>query len=231
MGLCALFGMMNLPNFSGLLYGYARVSTEEQNLDLQIDALLKAGIPKNRIFEEKVSGTSKKRPALDRVRNVMREGDALAVWRLDRVGRSVVAVVEFVEGLSADGILFRCLTEPIDTTTPTGKLMLHMMAALAEFERNMIAQRTRAGMDAARSRGVKMGPKHRILDCPKRFARFVELWKSGDIPNGKMSANDVWAELNAVKGSKLPPMKAQTSYSNWKARGFPGFDQKTMERV
>lgn len=226
-----MFGMMNLPDFSGNLYGYARVSTEDQNLDLQLDALAKAGIPPNRIFTEKVSGTSKKRPALARVRNVMREGDALAVWRLDRIGRSVIAVVEFVEGLSADGILFRCLTEPIDTTTPTGKLMLHMMAALAEFERNMIAQRTRAGMDAARARGVKMGPKHRILDCPKRLSRFIELWVSGQIPDGKMSANDVWAEMNAVVGSKLPQMKAQTSYSNWKAKGFPGFDRETLKRI
>lgn len=227
-----MFGMINLPDFTGLLYGYCRVSTTEQNLDLQIDAMRAVGIPDNRIFTEKVSGAAKKRPALDRVRNVMREGDALAVWRLDRVGRSVVAVVEFVEGLGADGILFRCLTEPIDTTTPTGKLMLHMMAALAEFERNMIAQRTTAGIAAAKARGVKMGPKHRILDCPKRFERFKLLWETGCAgPEGTWSANDVWAEMNAVEGSKLPPMKAQTSYSNWRARGFPGFDQKTMERV
>lgn len=218
-----MFGMMNLPDFSGNLYGYARVSTEDQNLNLQLDALRAAGIPDSRIFTEKVSGTSKKRPKLDLVRKIMREGDALCVWRLDRVGRSVVAVVEFVEGLGADGILFRCLTEPIDTTTPTGKLMLHMMAALAEFERNMIAQRTRAGMDAARSRGVKMGPPHRILDCPKRFARFVDLWADGRIPAGTMSANDVWADLNAIP-SKLPQMKAQSSYSNWKARLFAGLE-------
>ena len=86
-------------------------------------------------------------------------------------------------------------------------------------------------MAAARARGVRMGPKHRILDCPKRLARFVELWKAGDIPDGSMSAAAIVAEMNAVKGSKLQTMAKHTSYSNWKARGFPGFDQKTMKRI
>lgn len=223
--------MLTIPEFSGKLFGYARVSTDEQNLNLQIDALRKAGIPDNRIVTEKVSSTAKKRPGLDRVRRMMREGDALVVWRLDRIGRNVIDVVLFVDDLTRDGILFRSLSETIDLTSPMGRFMLNIIAAMAQWERDMIAARTKAGMASARARGVRMGPKHRILDCPKRLARFVALWKSGDIPDGKMSARQITDELNAVKGSKLPPMKSHTSYSNWKAAGFPGFDQKTHKRT
>ena len=201
-------------------------------MNLQLDALRAAGIPDNRIFEEKLSGKTLKRPVLERVRKVMRAGDALVVWRLDRIGRNVGEVVVFVENLAKDEILFRSLSEDINLTTPMGKFMLALMAGLAQFERDMTAARTSAGMASARARGVKMGPKHRILDCPKRLERFKELWALGYAgPSGTWSANDVWADVNAVEGSKLPPMKAQTSYSNWKAKGFPGFDQTTMERV
>lgn len=226
-----MFGMLNIPDFSGHLYGYARVSTEEQNLNLQLDALRAAGIPDNRIFTEKLSGKTTKRPVLDRVRRVMREGDGLVVWRLDRIGRNMIEVVMFVDDLAKDQILFRSLTEAFDLTTPMGKFMVTLMAGLAQFERDMTAVRTKAGMASARARGVRMGPKHRILDCPLRFARFVELWRSGAIPDGEMSAREIVKDLNAVPGSKLPPMASHTSYANWKARGFPGFDQKTMERV
>ena len=223
--------MLNAPEFSGNLYGYARVSTEEQNLDLQLDALRAAGIPDNRIFTETLSGKTTKRPVLARVRKVMREGDGLVVWRLDRIGRNMIEVVMFVDELAKDKILFRSLTEAFDLTTPMGKFMVTLMAGLAQFERDMTAVRTKAGMASARARGVRMGPKHRILDCPLRFGRFVDLWRSGTIPNGEMSARDIVKDLNAVAGSKLPPMASHTSYANWKARGFPGFDQKAMERV
>lgn len=229
---CVLCGMIEIPDFTGKLYGYARVSTADQNLDLQLDALAAAGIPKNRIFTDKVSGAAKVKPNLEILRNVMRAGDGLAVWRLDRIGRGMVSTVSFVEELANDGILFRSLNEPmIDTTSPAGRMLLGMMAVLAQHERDMVSARTKAGMASARSRGVRMGPKHRILDCPLRFARFVELWKSGDIPDGGMSAAQIVAELNAVKGSALPKMAKPTSYSNWKARGFVGFDQKTFKRV
>ena len=115
-----MFGMMKIPEFTGNLYGYARVSTEEQNLDLQLDALRAAGIPENRIFKEKMSGKSIKRPVLARVRNVMREGDGLVVWRLDRIGRGMVEVVMFIYELAHDKILFRSLNEAVDMTTPMG---------------------------------------------------------------------------------------------------------------
>ena len=150
---------------------------------------------------------------------------------MDRIGRNMIEVVMFVDELAQDKILFRSLTEAFDLTTPMGKFMVTLMAGLAQFERDMTAVRTKAGMASARARGVRMGPKHRILDCPKRFARFVELWKSGDIPDGDLSARAIVVELNAVAGSKLPKMASHTSYANWKARGFPGFDQKTHKRI
>ena len=222
--------MINLPEFSGQLYGYARASTEGESLDQQIAALEEAGVPLDNIFMEKVPATSKKRPELAHICNVMGEGDALVVVRLDLIGRSIFAIVEFVEDLCAGGILFRCLTEPIDTTTISGRAVHNTMVTVKQFEQRMVKTRARAGIGAAMARGVQMGPKHRILDCPKRLARFVELWQDGQIVKGMMSANDVWKDLNSVKGSKLPPMKAQTSYSNWRANGFRGFDRVTLKR-
>ena len=223
--------MINLPDFSGTLYGYARVSTEEQNLNLQLDALRDAGIPDIRIFRDKVSGTAKIKPGLARVRNVMREGDALVVWRLDRVGRGMVSTVAFVEDLAKDKIRFRSLSESaIDTTTPEGRMLLGFMAVLAQHERDMISARTTEGIKAAKARGVQFGRKHSILGCPARFKRFVAMWKAGDIPDGVLSARQITDELNAVK-SKMKPIKSHTSYQNWKGLGFPGFDQKAMERV
>jgi DNA invertase Pin-like site-specific DNA recombinase len=223
--------MITIPEFTGNLYGYARVSTEEQNLDLQMDALRAAGIPDNRIFTEKLSGKTTKRPKLELVRKVMRAGDGLVVWRMDRIGRNTIEVIQFIDALAKDQILFRSLSEQIDLTSPMGRFMVTIFAGLAQWERDMIAARTSAGMAAARARGVRMGPKHLILDCPKRFAKFIELWKSGDIPDGTLSAREIAATLNAVEGSKLPKMKSHTSYANWKARGFNGFNKETMERV
>lgn len=225
-----MFGMMKIPEFSGTLYGYARVSTEEQNLDLQLDALRAAGIPENRIFTEKLSGKTTKRPVLARVRNVMREGDGLVVWRLDRIGRKTIDVIMFIDDLAKEDILFRSLCESIDLTSPMGKFMVTIFAGLAQWERDMISARTTEGIKAAKARGVQFGRKHSILGCPARFKRFVAMWKAGDIPDGVLSARQITDELNAVK-SKMKPIKSHTSYQNWKGLGFPGFDQKTMERV
>jgi len=226
-----MFGMIDIPDFSGILYGYARVSTEDQNLDMQIRAIREAGIPDRRIFKDKVSGTAKVKPNLDLVRNVMREGDGLVVWRLDRVGRGMVSTVSFIEELAADKILFRSLCEPhMDTTTSSGRMFMGIMATLAQHERDMISERTKAGIRAAKARGVSFGRKHSILDCPARFARFVEMWKAGEIPDGVLSARQITDELNKCK-SQLEPIKSHTSYQNWKSRGFPGFDQNKLVRA
>ncbi|WP_080418378.1 recombinase family protein [Burkholderia ubonensis] len=136
--------------------GYARVSTEEQCLDLQLSALKRAGCAAI-LSDYGVSGSRFDRPGLREALEMAKAGDALVVWRLDRLGRSLSHLVEVVSGLGKQGIEFVSLTESIDTRSPTGMLMFHMIAALAEFERSLISERTRAGMAAARARGAKFG--------------------------------------------------------------------------
>jgi DNA invertase Pin-like site-specific DNA recombinase len=140
-----------------VLIGYARVSTLDQNLDLQTDALDKAGC--ERIFSETVSGARTERAALSEALSHARAGDVFVVWKLDRLGRTVGQLVDFVSGLRARGVEFRSLTDGIDTTTPAGRFFFHMMAALAEMERDLIRERTMAGLVAARARGRRGGRK------------------------------------------------------------------------
>jgi DNA invertase Pin-like site-specific DNA recombinase len=149
---------MNKPaHRSGDLVGYARVSTWDQNLDLQTDALHEAGCV--RVFTDTASGTRTDRPQLAAALDYVRPGDTLLVWRLDRLGRSLKHLVETVTGLHEREVGFKSLTESIDTTTSTGKLVFHIFAALAEFERDLIVDRTKAGLAAARERGSKPGRK------------------------------------------------------------------------
>jgi DNA invertase Pin-like site-specific DNA recombinase len=143
-----------------MLIGYARVSTQDQNPQLQLDALQAARC--ERIFTEKASGAQRDRPELLAALDYMREGDSLVVWKLDRLARSLKQLIETVEDLEASGIGFRSLTEAIDTTSAGGKLVFHIFAALAEFERGIIRERTRAGLDAARARG-KVGGRPRTI--------------------------------------------------------------------
>ena len=138
-----------------MLVGYARVSTHEQNLDLQKDALEKAGCEK--IFVDKVSSVAAARPGIDKAFSYLREGDTLVVWRLDRLGRSLKHLIEMVGNFEEKKVGFQSLQEAIDTTSSSGKLVFHMFGALAEFERHLIAERTRAGLSAARARGKKGG--------------------------------------------------------------------------
>jgi DNA invertase Pin-like site-specific DNA recombinase len=135
----------------GKLLGYARVSTLEQNADLQADALTAAGCW--RVFTDHVSGAKAERPELGRVLEQLRDGDTLVVWRLDRLGRSLRHLIDVVADLSARGAGFRSVSESIDTTTSGGRLVFHVFGALAEFERDLIRERTLAGLQAARRRG------------------------------------------------------------------------------
>ncbi len=152
---------------AGMLIGYARVSTLEQNLDLQKDALDKAGCQQT--FEDKDSGAKTERPGLAKALEALRPGDTLVVWKLDRLGRSLKHLVETVQQLETKGIGFQSLQESLDTTTSGGKLVFHVFAALAEFERDLIRERTQAGLAAARARGRQGGrPKGR--DEAKRAA-------------------------------------------------------------
>lgn len=134
-----------------MLIGYARVSTLDQDPALQLDALREAGCEK--VFTEKASGAQRERPELKAAIDYMREGDTLVVWKLDRLARSLKQLIETVETLATRGIGLRSLTEAIDTSTSGGKLIFHIFGALAEFERGVIRERTRAGLDAARARG------------------------------------------------------------------------------
>jgi DNA invertase Pin-like site-specific DNA recombinase len=138
-----------------MLIGYARVSTHEQTLNLQQDALNKAGC--TRIFTDTASGTKTERKGLEEALNYVRKGDTLVVWRLDRLGRSLPHLISTMTDLEQRGIGFKSLTENIDTTTSGGKLIFHIFGALAEFERNLIRERTQAGLVAARARGKKGG--------------------------------------------------------------------------
>lgn len=136
--------------------GYARVSTEDQNLDLQVSALRKIGCKS--IYSDKgVSGATVSRPGLDRALRKLQRGDTLVVWRLDRLGRSLVHLVHAINDLEKRGIHFRSLTENIDTSSSGGRLVFHIMAAMAEFERNLISERTRAGMTVAKASGRNVG--------------------------------------------------------------------------
>ena len=156
--------------------GYARVSTGEQTLDLQLDALTNAGCGK--VFTETASGAKADRPILEEVLAYARPGDILVVWRLDRLGRSLPHLIETVAGLRERGIGFRSLTEQIDTTTPGGKLIFHVFGALAEFERDLIRERTHAGLAAARARG-RTGGRPKKLTNPKQLALAQALYDGG----------------------------------------------------
>src|SRR3954449_3986263 len=148
-----------------MLIGYARVSTQDQTLDLQLDALKKTGCEK--FYTDTASGAKAERKGLDEALDYAREGDILIVWRLDRLGRSLQHLIETISFLNNRKVGFRSLTENIDTTTSGGKLVFHIFGALAEFERDIIKDRTNAGLSAARARGRLGGrPKAKMLDTP-----------------------------------------------------------------
>ena len=173
-----------------MLIGYARVSTHEQNLDLQKDALKQAGCDK--IFVDEVSGVQAARPGLEKAMEILREGDVLAVWRLDRLGRSLKHLIELISHLEENKIGFKSITETIDTTTTGGRLVFHIFGALAEFERNLIRDRTMAGLEAARARGKKGGRRYKLSDKKREIV--VELHKSG-----KHSVKDICETANISK--------------------------------
>jgi DNA invertase Pin-like site-specific DNA recombinase len=160
--------MENIISTSNLRFGYARVSTDDQELLLQQDALQEAGC--HRIYSEVVSSrrAMPQRLQLDECLRTLRPGDTLTVWRLDRLGRSLTELVSIINNLHDNGIAFESLTEHIDTSSASGKLMFQFFAALAEFERNIIRERTRAGLEAARARGRKGGRKPKVTEKMKR---------------------------------------------------------------
>jgi len=158
-----------------MLIGYARVSTTDQNLTLQKDALTKAGCEK--IYEDEMSGTKDNRPGLNQALEMLRNNDTLVVWKLDRLGRSVKSLIELVSSLNQKGIHFKSLTDSIDTGTPSGRFFFHVMASLAQMERELIVERTKAGLEAAKKLGRTGGRKRIMTDS--KLASAKKLINSG----------------------------------------------------
>jgi DNA invertase Pin-like site-specific DNA recombinase len=152
-----------------MLIGYARVSRQDQNLELQRESLTTAGCQK--IFEDKVSGTRAERPGLTKALELLRDGDTLVVWKLDRLGRSVKQLFDLVGELRQQGVQFKSLTDAIDTGTPSGRFFFHVMASLAEMERELTVERTRAGLEVARQLGRKGGRKAKMTESKIESAK------------------------------------------------------------
>ena len=197
---------------SGFLVGYARVSTEDQSLGLQVQALQRAGVLADNLHVEKVSGASPKRPALDYAIKDLREGDTLVVWRLDRLARNMRVLYERLEQIYAKGARFRSITEDFDFNTITGKLIIAVLGAIAQFERQIIGQRTSAGIAALKSRKGKhwkWGPK--VYMTPDKI-RYV-----GKLLNNGMTGPAVAKKMGASTASV---------YAFWKQSGKGKFIRK-----
>jgi DNA invertase Pin-like site-specific DNA recombinase len=163
-----------------MLIGYARVSTQDQTLDLQTDALTRAG--REKIFTDTMSGATSERPGLQDAMTHLRAGDTLVVWRLDRLGRTLKQLIATITDLSDHRIGFKSLQENMDTTTSGGKLIFHIFGALAEFEREVIRERTKAGLQAARARG-RLGGRPTLLSFdPKTVALAKKLYADRSLP-------------------------------------------------
>lgn len=152
-----------------MILGYARVSTDDQKLDAQTDALEAAGA--QRLFAERISGSKRRRPELDRLLDQLREGDVVVVTKYDRLARSLRDLLEIVEAIGQRGAGFRSLAEDIDTTTPAGRLIFHVFASIAQFERERISERTREGLEAAKKRGRVGGRPPALTEAQKAEVR------------------------------------------------------------
>lgn len=168
-----------------MLIGYARVSTVDQNLNLQRDALKKAGVEPDRIYEEYVSGTKDNRPELTSCLRSLREDDTLVVWRLDRLGRSLPHLIKTINELKERNIGFKSLNEQIDTTTAGGILIFHLFGAVAQFERDLVSERTKAGLKAARDRGKRGGRPAKLK--PKDVRMIKQLLKDKTVTKGDIA--------------------------------------------
>lgn len=167
------------------VWGYMRVSTTAQDVDAQRRALLAAGVDEAHLVDDHVSGTKANRPGLDRLLEDLQAGDVLTVWKLDRLGRSVSNLVDLVNNLERRSVQLRSLTEGLDTTTSSGKLMFHVMAALAEFERDLIRERTAAGLEAARAAGKVLGRQSQVT---REQYRLIKTMASQGVPQRTIAA-------------------------------------------
>lgn len=195
---------------TGVLVGYARVSTAEQNLALQRDALLAAGVEPHRIHTDKLSAAAKRRPGLEAALLDCVEGDTLVVWKLDRLARNILDLLTKLEQLQKRGVSFKSLTEGIDTSNLTGRLLLHLLGAIAEFERGLIKERTMAGIAVARSEGRTWGPKRKFDE-----AEVDEMFANG------LGHAEITAKMGMSRNALYryyPAERVERLRKNWKRR-------------
>lgn len=209
------------------VWGYARVSTDDQEMRMQVEALEKYGV--DGIFMEKASGKDMDRPEFTRMMSRMysRPGDKIVVWKLDRLGRSLTGLIETIETMKNRGVDFVCLRDDINTSTATGRFFFHVMAAVAQWERDMISERTKAGMEAAKAAGKRLGPPHLIKHNEKRLAHMRKLDAAGKIrdPLGEavMRDKELWDALN--DGDPKSPIRSLETVRRWRRDGYPGLDE------
>lgn len=205
------------PHAESRKVGYARVSTHEQNLGAQLDKLTEEGVDPDDLFQEKVSATSKKRPQLQHALRQCRRGDVFVVWRLDRVARNLKQLLDIMQELTERGVGFVSLTERVDTTTPIGRLYVQLAGAFAEFERQLIVERTRAGVARAKERGVKFG-RDLVIDLEyadylvrtgRTVAEIAELCGVS-----KQTVRNHYDQQERSRLAKLGPTKAQREKYN-----------------
>lgn len=187
-------------------FGYARISTIEQSMDLQTSALTAAGCDKI-LTDEGFSGADFSRPGLGELLRTLRRGDTLTVWRLDRLGRSLFELLKLVRDLNERGVEFRSLSESLDTSTPAGRLLLHVLASMAEFERSLISERTKAGMAAARQRGSRIGRRPAMTDDQRQNARKA-------IADGSASVETIAEQHGIHPRTLLRTLKADSRKQN-----------------
>lgn len=202
------------------LIGYARVSTDDQDLTLQKRALLAYGVSEEHIFEEHASGAKMDRPALKRALRAMRDGDKIVVWKLDRLGRTLTGVIETVELMKAEGVELVSLTEMLDTTSAMGEAFFRISLIFAELERKLISERTKAGIAVRKAQGVRFGQPGKITDNPKRLAEAKRIVEEG-VEN--ITAQQALIRLNAAD-KKAKPIKSVETWNRWRRLGCPGAD-------
>jgi len=207
-------------------FGYARVSTDEQETALQIRALKNFGCDK--IYEEKASGRTMDRPLFSALVDMgVLAGDRVVVWKLDRLGRSLKGLTETVAHLEKMGVDLIVLTEKIDTSTATGKFFFHVMAAMAQWESDMISERTKAGIEAKKARGETMGRPHLIKDDPKRMKYMRDLHKAGKLidEHGALIGSDRQLLETLNKGNPDNPIESMETVRRWRRAGYPGLNE------
>ena len=194
--------------------GYARVSTQDQDLSLQLDGLIAAGC--NQIYQEKATGIKKERPELQAMMSQLRDEDTVVIWKLDRLARSLKDLISLVNEIQEKGAALQSLNDHIDTATPHGKFTFHLFAALAEFERDIISERTKAGLEAARARGRTGGRPQGLSRKAEHTAIIAEqLYREGDLTVKEICKQlSIWVFMHNAPKRYIPAHFSRVDYSN-----------------